>query len=70
MIYFKVLHFPPTVYNHVVQDLKKDLVLVLNKVCTTLYIITIFFLNIMQKPGFIRDSIELSPLNLCSWTFN
>lgn len=27
-----VLHFPPTVYNHVVQDLKKDLVLVLNKI--------------------------------------
>lgn len=27
-----VLHFPPTVYNHVVQDLKKELVLVLNKI--------------------------------------
>lgn len=28
----QVLHFPPTLYNHVVQDLKKKLVLVLNKV--------------------------------------
>ncbi|XP_020612329.1 guanine nucleotide-binding protein-like 1 isoform X2 [Orbicella faveolata] len=27
-----VLHFPPTVHNHVVQDLKKELVLVLNKI--------------------------------------
>lgn len=27
-----VLHFPPTLYNHVVQDLKKKIVLVLNKI--------------------------------------
>ena len=49
MIYFKVLHFPLTVYNHVVQDLKKDLVLVLNKVCTTLFIITILFFLILYN---------------------
>lgn len=28
----QVLHFPPTLYSHIIQDLKKKLVLVLNKV--------------------------------------
>lgn len=27
-----VLHFPPTLYSHIIQDLKKKLVLVLNKI--------------------------------------
>lgn len=29
---FQVLHFPPELYTHVIDDLKKQLILVLNKV--------------------------------------
>lgn len=35
----QVLHFPPTLYSHIIQDLKKKLVLVLNKVGNTVTII-------------------------------